>query len=351
LIFQRNTIPGRKKREKRTPNNTYKPYSSEHGKPKPCTQANKMNSNIINIFEFPSNLGLKKNELEIEPGVKLLPNWLKKNHFHDRIKPAHIFSLKPPAYSIDFDEETRVRNTEKIISYALRQAELLSNHLKQDSFQIIIGGDCSILIGNALALKQRGEYGLFFLDGHTDYILPELSVSKQAAAMELGIVTGYGHERLTNILGLKPYFKETNVWCVGNREYDPDAVKPIIDSDIDYFDLNTIRKRGIENCTFQFLRMIEENELDGFFIHLDVDVLNDDIMPAVDSREKDGLIYPEFIIVLGMLLSSPKAIGIEITILDPTLDKDGKYTKEFVSNFVKVIEIGKMSMHTKNKCH
>jgi arginase len=44
-----------------------------------------------------------------------------------------------------------------------------------------------------------------------------------------------------------------------------------------------------------------------------------------------------------MLLSSPKAIGIEITILDPNLDKEGKYTTEFVSNFVKVIEIGKKS--------
>ena len=44
-----------------------------------------MNSNTINIFEFPSNLGLKKTEFEIEPGVKLLPDWFRKNQFHDRI--------------------------------------------------------------------------------------------------------------------------------------------------------------------------------------------------------------------------------------------------------------------------
>jgi len=308
-----------------------------------------MNSNKINIFEFPANLGLKKTEFEIEPGVKFLPAWLKKNEFHDRIKPELTFTLQPPVYSMDLDKETGVRNTEKIIGYAIRQAEFLADYLKQDSFQIIIGGDCSILIGNALAMKQKGEYGLFFLDGHTDYILPELSESKQAAAMELGIVTGYGHERLTNILSLKPYFKESNVWCVGNREYDPDGVKPIMDSDINYFDLDTLRKIGIENCTFQFLKMIEENELDGFFIHLDVDVLNDDIMPAVDSRQNDGLNYPEFITLLGMLLSSPIAIGIEITILDPNLDKEGKYTEEFVSNFVKVVEIGKKSVHNKKQ--
>jgi len=306
-----------------------------------------MNSNTINIFEFPSNLGLKKTEFEIEPGVKLLPDWFRKNQFHDRIDPEHIFTIIPPDYSIDLDEESGVINAEKIISYAIEQAELLSKHIKKDSFQIIIGGDCSILIGNALALRQKGEYGLFFLDGHTDYVLPELSVSKQAAAMELAIVTGYGHEKLTNILTLKPYFKETNVWCVGNREYASSIVKPILDSDINYFDLNTLRKTGIENCTLQFLKMIEENDLDGFLIHLDVDVLNDNIMPAVDSRENDGLNYPEFTTILSRLLSSPKSIGIEITILDPNLDREGKYTTAFVSNFVKVIEIGKQPVHNK----
>ncbi len=310
-----------------------------------------MNSNKINIFEFPSNLGLKKTAFEIEPGVKLLPSWLRKNQFHEQINPEQIFILHSPDYSMDLDEESGVRNAEKIISYAIEQAELLSKHIKQDSFQIIIGGDCSILIGNALALRQKGEYGLFFLDGHTDYILPEISRSRQAAAMELAIVTGYGHEKLTNILTLKPYFNEFNVWCVGNREYVSDIVKPILDSDINYFDLNTLRKTGIENCTLQFLKMIEENELDGFFIHLDVDVLNDDIMPAVDSRQKDGLNYPEFTTIMSRLLSSPKAIGIEITILDPNLDREGKYTTEFVSNFVKVIEIGKNQRTTTNKRH
>ena len=304
-----------------------------------------MNSNKINIFEFPSNLGLKKTEFEIEPGVKLLPSWLRKNQFHELINPEQIFTLDPPDYSMDLDEESGVRNAEKIISYSIEQAELLSKHIKQDSFQIIIGGDCSILIGNAIALKQKGEYGLFFLDGHTDYILPEISESGGAAGMDLAIATGYGHEKLTNILNLKPYFKENNVWCVGNREYDSNIIKPISDSDIIYLGLNTLRKTGIENCTVQFLNMVDENELDGFFIHLDVDVLNDNIMPAVDSREKDGLNYPEFNNLLSRLLSNPKAIGIEITILDPNLDKEGKYTAEFVSNFGKAI--GKKPTHKK----
>jgi len=290
-----------------------------------------MRNNKYRIFEFPSNLGLKKKEIDLEPGVKLLPAWLRRNKFHDRIAPDHTFTMDPPAYSIELDQDSGVRNADKIIEYAKEQVRLLSDQLNQDSFAIILGGDCSILIGTALALKEKGDYGLFFLDGHTDYVSSE-------AAMELAIITGYGHEKLTNIFGLRPYIEQRNVWCVGNREYDPRVVNEILNTEIKYLDLKSLRKNGLRNCASQFLKMVSENQLEGFLIHFDVDVLNDDIMPAVDSREKDGLNYYELHILLSELLKSDKAIGIEITILDPTLDREGLYTKELVSNLIKVIK-------------
>ena len=299
-----------------------------------------MKNNKLYIFEFPSNLGLKKKDIDLEPGVKLFPDWMRINKFHDLISPNRSFTLVPPAYSVDLDQDSGVINADKIIQYAKDQAKLLSDLLDRDSFAIILGGDCSILIGIALALKEKGDYGLFFLDGHTDYVSPEVSRSKAAAAMELAIITGYGHEKLTNISKSGPYFQQKNVWCVGNREYDPRVVNEILDSEIKYMDLKSLRQNGLKNCATQFLKMVKDNQLDGFLVHLDVDVLNDDIMPAVDSREKDGLNYNELHILLSELLSSDKSIGIDITILDPTLDRSGVYTKELVSNLINVIKKG-----------
>ena len=300
-----------------------------------------MNSAKINIIEFPSNLGLKIVGPETEPGVRKLPDWLKKHHFHKRMRPENIFRLEPPNYSMYLDKESGVRNAEKIISYAKKQAELLSKVLRGNNFQIILGGDCSILIGNSIALRQSGEYGLFFLDGHTDFITPELSETFGAAGMDLAIVTGYGHEKLTNIYNLFPYFKERNVFCIGNREYDMDYIRPILESQIRYCDLNQLRTNGLDKTTNQFLNLVEKHDLDGFFIHLDVDVLNDRIMPAVDSRESDGLYYSELSELLRPLLSNNKAIGIAITILDPNLDEHGEFTTEFVHNFIEIIEYAK----------
>jgi arginase len=85
--------------------------------------------------------------------------------------------------------------------------------------------------------------------------------------------------------------------------------------------------------------MIHSKKLDGFWIHIDVDVLDDAVMPAVDSRTAGGLNYNEFDLILRLLLSDDKVAGLEITILDPDLDPGGKYTKAFVEHFCKSIDI------------
>ncbi|MBO9204440.1 MULTISPECIES: arginase family protein [Niastella] len=299
-----------------------------------------MNGHIINLFEFPSNLGLKKTDYAHEPGVKKLPDWLKQFGFHDQIKPDKVVRLDPPVYSMLVDEASLVRNADNIVVYAEGQAALLYNEIKKDTFQLILGGDCSILVGSALALKQKGKYGLFYLDGHTDFIWPEMSGTHGAAGMDLAIVAGHGHSKLTNIHDLNPYIQEEHIFCVGNREYDADYEKPVIASNVAYFPLNRLRENGLQNTVQQFLQMVQLHNLDGFFIHFDVDALDDRLMPAVDSRTEGGLSYEELAEVLIPLLASNKAIGMEITILDPDLDEDGRYTREFVTQMVHIFSAG-----------
>lgn len=293
----------------------------------------------INIFEFPLNLGLIKKEYEIEPGVKKLPDWLRKFDFHKRIDPKNTFRLESPEYVMEFDEETGVKNPDKIIEYAKKQSEIiLKNHYK-NTFNIILGGDCSILIGTAIALKKLGNFGLFYLDGHTDFIPPHLSPSGGIAGMDLAIVSGTGHQKLTDIDALKPYFSEENIYCVGNAEMDDeDYVQQIITSDIRYLDLEDLRKNGFGKTAQDFLQMVHRKKLDGFFVHFDVDILNDKIMPAVDCRMEDGIDYENLKEILVPLISDPQCFGIEITILDPDYDENGTYTKAFVDNIIQIIK-------------
>ena len=290
------------------------------------------------ILELPFNLGLKEPAPGKEPGVKKLPEWLRRHQLHTLLSPARTLSLPAPDYTGVKDPETGVLHAAAIVDYAQQQAELLSNILSDDNFPLVLGGDCGILIGNALGLKQKGNYALFYLDGHTDFMEPTMSQTGGAGGMAAAMVAGLGPEKLTNINGQRPYIREEYVWCVGNREYDEEYEGVVRNSKATYISLASLRKTGIANCVRSFLDMVGEQDLDGFWVHIDLDVLDDELMPAVDSRSPDGLSYDEFNQLLDLLLSSPKATGLELTILDPDLDPGGEYTKAFVANFVRTFQ-------------
>lgn len=290
----------------------------------------------IVLIEAPTNLGLKEPAPGIEPGVKFLPAALEKEGFSELIGVRQRLFVGPPAYSMHLDKESKIRNADAIGGYSKKLAAAIRIVIEEDKIPLVIGGDCSVMIGAGLALRQKGNFGLFHLDGHTDYMWPEFSQTGGAAGMGLALVAGVGHEKLTNIENLKPYIKEENIFCIGNREYDEEYVALSLKSNMRYIDLAGIRKEGIKSITNDFLQMVEEKKLDGFWIHFDVDALNDEVMPCVDSRTEDGLWYYELKEMLKPLIHSSYFSGMEITILDPTLDKEGIYTKNFVNEMAEV---------------
>lgn len=284
------------------------------------------------IVEFPSNLGLKEPQPGKEPGVKNLPNWFWKHNLHKAINHNDVLRLDPPRYTNIRETETNILNANALVDYAREQAYLINNLLSQNKFPFILGGDCSILLGSAIALKQKGNYGLFYLDGHTDFMDVSLSETGGVGGMAASIVTGNGHKKLTDILNLSPYIKEENLWCVGNREYDDEYENEIRNSAATYLSLRELRKQGISIAVQSFLLEVKNKNLDGFWLHIDVDVLNDTIMPCVDSQTPDGLTYQEFNELTSYLFQNEKLSGLEITILDPDLDSTGQYTRDFVKN-------------------
>ncbi len=79
--------------------------------------------------------------------------------------------------------------------------------------------------------------------------------------------------------------------------------------------------------------LVREN-ITGFWIHLDADVLNDEVMPAVDYRQPGGLSYSELSDVLRILLSTRHEVGLTVTIFNPSLDPDGGFAHRLVESIV-----------------
>ena len=109
------------------------------------------------------------------------------------------------------------------------------------------------------------------------------------------------------------------------------------------FDLLKVRELKIDTAASLAVTKLLREELAGFWIHLDADVLDDRIMPAVDYRLGGGLGFSELSKLLRILMSSKRAAGISITIFNPYLDQDGSIAKNFVSS----IAAGLRNVHTR----
>jgi len=295
-------------------------------------------STRYHIIEFPSNLGLKEPAPGIEPGVRYLPDRLRQQGFQEALQTTTPVHVPAPPYSMELRTPGGVRNAPAIAAYTLQQAAAMQPLLERPGRILAIGGDCSILTGIGLALKQKGRYGLFTLDGHTDFMPASFSGTGGAAGMDLSIVTGHADDMLANINDMGPYFSEENVCCTGNREMDTDYVGFIRHSAIRYYDLFAMREMGADHVCQKWLQWIKAQQLDGFWIHLDADVLDPVWMPAVDSPDPGGLSYAELAEWLNPLLANPLLTGLDITILDPSLDPDGTVTRRFINEMIPLLQ-------------
>ncbi len=225
-------------------------------------------------------------------------------------------------------------NGEAIREFSVDLAGKVGAVLGDGHFPLVLGGDCSILVGNMLALRSLGRFGLVFIDGHLDFRHPGNSeVVGAAAGAELALVSGRGPERLTNIGGSRPLVRDGDIVALGEREDDPET-RDVADTGIEVWDLSAVRKIGPGEAAARAVETSRANGVGGFWIHLDADVLDDGVMPAVDSRQPGGLSYAELIQLLRVLLRSDLAVGMQVTIFDPELDPTGEIAEELTSAVV-----------------
>ena len=286
------------------------------------------------IIEAPSILGLRPT------GVQYLPEALKAAGLMSELRAEYGGRVSPLSYSSERDKLTLLLNPDSIRAFSLQLADAVAFVLHKKRFPLVLGGDCSILIGNLLALRRLGTYGLFFIDGHADFYQPQVSLSGEVADMDLAIVSGRGPNVLTNIDGLKPLVRDEDVVVFGYRDVEEATSygsQDVRDTNMHVFDLPSVRKLDtIATTASQAVDILANNELlDGFWIHLDADVLDDSIMPAVDYRlGGGGLSFSELSELLKILVASDRAVGMDITIFNPRLDLDGSIARRFVSSLI-----------------
>lgn len=283
------------------------------------------------IIDAPSILGLRPS------GVEQLPDALRAAGLQSSLNAEYAGVVTPPPYNSERDPETLLLNPDGLRAYAQHLAGAITAVLQEDKFPIVLGGDCSNLIGCTLALRRLGRFGVVFIDGHADFYQPEVEPNGEVASMDLAIVSGRGPDVLSNIDGLRPLLRDEDIVLFGYRdaeqqkEYGSQDVRA---TSIHTFDLERVRYMGIAVAANEAVEILRNNQLEGLWIHLDADVLDDAIMPAVDYRLAGGLSWDELSLALRVLMASRQAVGINIGIFNPRLDPDGSIAERFAACLV-----------------
>ena len=150
--------------------------------------------------------------------------------------------------------------------------------------------------------------------------------------MDLALATGRGPALVSDLEGRGPLVRDEDAVAVGFRDHDGqrrDGSQPL-PAQLRALDLPAIRERGLGAAARSAVDHVTRPELEGAWLHLDVDVLDDAVMPAVDYRQPGGLSFEEVALVLRAAVASGHAVGLEVTIFNPALDADGSRARGIV---------------------
>jgi arginase len=291
----------------------------------------------LDLINSPTNLGLRPN-----PADELVGTWRAAEALADAgLSRCLLFRSERTLTRREYDRNpqsgTRIRNGRSLRAYSFELARAVQASLSGGGFPLVVGGDCSNVIGGMLGLRRSGGRGLVHIDGHSDFFHPgnydAASRLGSAAGMDLALVTGRGEPILTRWPAIGgPLVEDADVIQIGEREAG-DADYPfheIARTEICQYTIQQIRQRGLPATIDLATRRLRERDIATAWLHLDVDVLDQSVMPAVDCPGSPGLVFEELEVLVAELLRTGRIAGADVAIYDPDLDRSGIYAKGLV---------------------
>jgi arginase len=288
----------------------------------------------------PSNLGLRPESNEPEPGTWRAPEILMAAGLQRRVRAEKVIQLPRPPYDARPQHGTRLRNGNTLRHFSLDLAAAVRATLDAGAFPLVIGGDCSVLLGSLYGARLAGARGLIHVDGHSDFFHPgnydTQSRLGSAAGMDLALATGRGEPLLTqwpNVDG--PLVRDEDAVQLGDREALDDNssayYRDLARTSITRYLIQDVLKTGVEHSAQSVIERLKARGLTRVWLHVDLDVLDQSVMPAVDSPGSPGLTFAQLRTLLSRLYRSQRVAGATIAIYDPTRDLYNRYAAPIVA--------------------
>ncbi len=296
----------------------------------------------IELILAPSSLGLRP-DAGVEPGAWRAPEVLMAAGLETRLGAARVVALPHPRYRIEAEAGTRIRNGHAIRAFSLEIAGAARAALERGAIPLVIGGDCSVLLGALYGARLAGARGLVHVDGHSDFFHPgnydTASRLGSVAGMDLALATGRGEDLLARWPDIDgPLVADDDAVQAGER----DELAPgqyygdILGTRITRWSMQRIAAIGLETAARELVTRLAARALSRVWLHIDLDVLDEKTMPAVDSPGSPGFTFERLAEFLAALHGSGRIVGATVTIYDPERDPGARHAPSIVALLARV---------------
>jgi arginase len=203
--------------------------------------------------------------------------------------------------------------------------------LRGGRFPLVLGGDCSLLLGTMRGVQdEHGDTGLLFVDGHEDAWPPRHSTTGEAADCELGLALGHHREGLPlALIAQLPDLAADHVVALGPRDREELTAHQVTSlfSSITMLTDEQLRSRAAgpaEDAVHRF-----RSAGLPWWLHVDLDVLTTEALPAVDYPQPGGLNWADLRAITTAGLANG-CIGMSLADYNPDLDADRRHAHNIV---------------------
>lgn len=189
--------------------------------------------------------------------------------------------------------------------------------LTADRWPLVIGGDCSVLLG---VLRGAGAAGLLFIDGHEDAWPPHSTPTGEAADCELGIALGF-HPGPNRLGQTGAFIDPEHVVVLGPRDRDElaDASVASIADRVAFVSGDELAGGDVDVIAAGAVSRLRRRR-GSWWLHVDLDVLATDALPAVDYQQSGGLTWAQLRRLMDAAMRQGGCIGASVVIYNPDLD-------------------------------
>jgi arginase len=213
---------------------------------------------------------------------------------------------------------------------------LVRDQIDDGAVPFLVGGCCTLLPGALGGARDAlGAIGLAYLDGHLDLYDGRTSPTGEPADMGMSVITGRGPAAWSAELGA-PLVGPRELALLGPRDRDEAAdygsVLPEHAGLEPELTPVALRERGVATAG-QEARDRLTAASGRYWVHLDVDVLDEEAFPATDYLMPGGLSLAELGELIRPLLAAPALAGVSLACYNPQKDSAGRGARDLVTLF------------------